>query len=228
MTSGIYIRTERHKQITSDAVKRFYQNGGINPRGMKDKKHTEESRRKLREAYQKRKSSGEKIGFQKRNSYGKVNKGKKYSNRKRRSDADISTNIEILRKVNIGNKYTKGIAPWNKHLTKQTDNRLKQMGERRKGKFGLQKEKHPMWKGGISEIKTLAGKERIAGRKRPDLCEACGLIETKSSRSLCFDHNHITGKFRGWICHHCNLALGHTKDDSVRLLKLIKYLQNNI
>ena len=31
-------------------------------------------------------------------------------------------------------------------------------------------------------------------------CQACG-----EQRVLCLDHCHETGRFRGWICHPCNL-----------------------
>lgn len=35
-------------------------------------------------------------------------------------------------------------------------------------------------------------------------CEICG-----KACNLCYDHNHATGEFRGWLCSHCNLILGH-------------------
>jgi hypothetical protein len=38
------------------------------------------------------------------------------------------------------------------------------------------------------------------------------------------DHDHLTGKVRGLLCHHCNAALGHVKDDPAILAALIKYL----
>lgn len=57
------------------------------------------------------------------------------------------------------------------------------------------------------------------GQKRPSTCSICG----KGGR-ICFDHCHATGDFRGWPCHHCNLILGHAKDDSALLRKLAEYL----
>ena len=61
--------------------------------------------------------------------------------------------------------------------------------------------------------------EERAGRLRPKTCEVCG----KSGR-ICFDHDHKTGKFRGWLCVGCNTFLGRIDDNKEVLKKLISYL----
>ena len=66
--------------------------------------------------------------------------------------------------------------------------------------------------------------ETKAGRPRPDVCEACGRPEHAKGKILNFDHNHATGKFRGWLCSGCNKILGLAHDDPSRLSKLITYL----
>jgi hypothetical protein len=38
-------------------------------------------------------------------------------------------------------------------------------------------------------------------------CELCGTIPKK--RGLDQDHDHRTGKTRGWLCHSCNRKLWH-------------------
>lgn len=63
-------------------------------------------------------------------------------------------------------------------------------------------------------------KEQLAGRKRPTRCDIC----KKSGRTIHYDHDHVTGLFRGWICHNCNAALGHVKDSAKLLYKLADYL----
>ena len=66
--------------------------------------------------------------------------------------------------------------------------------------------------------------ETMAGRSRPEICEACGGPPDKG-KSLHFDHCHALGHFRGWICRECNLILGYAKDEPARLLKLIAYIK---
>ena len=64
--------------------------------------------------------------------------------------------------------------------------------------------------------------QKLAGRERPDNCELCG-----ERGHTVFDHNHGTGKFRGWLCHRCNRVLGSVKDDPNLLQKLADYLNRD-
>jgi hypothetical protein len=73
-------------------------------------------------------------------------------------------------------------------------------------------------------IKHAIDLETMAGRPRPDICDACGGLPDKG-KSLHFDHCHQHGHFRGWLCRNCNLMLGYAKDDPNRLRKLIAYLK---
>ena len=72
--------------------------------------------------------------------------------------------------------------------------------------------------------KRIVDLETMAGRPRPEFCEACGGLPDKG-KSMHFDHCHRHGHFRGWICRECNLILGHAKDEPARLLKLIAYIK---
>jgi len=56
---------------------------------------------------------------------------------------------------------------------------------------------------------------------RCTICEG----ELKKDKQTHIDHNHKTGLVRGLLCHHCNLGLGHFKDDISSLLNAIKYLE---
>lgn len=72
--------------------------------------------------------------------------------------------------------------------------------------------------------------EAAATRPCPELCEACGRPPFKRGipkPRLDWDHDHVTGKFRGWLCGHCNKALGLVQDSSSRLESLIQYLHRN-
>lgn len=64
--------------------------------------------------------------------------------------------------------------------------------------------------------------EISAGRPKPLTCEVCG-----AGGKIFYDHDHVTGKFRGWLCMQCNLALGHARDNTALLYKLIKYLDTS-
>lgn len=50
-------------------------------------------------------------------------------------------------------------------------------------------------------------------------CEICG-----GDKYIYYDHDHQTGKFRGWLCRSCNSMLGFAKDDVIILEKAIEYL----
>mgnify|MGYP001160657817 CR=1 FL=1 len=72
------------------------------------------------------------------------------------------------------------------------------------------------WKKHIEEL------GKLVGRPRPHNCEICG-----QEGVIVFDHDHNTGKFRGWICERCNTVLGKVKDDIGTLNDLIKYLKKS-
>lgn len=80
------------------------------------------------------------------------------------------------------------------------------------------------WKDGISKSER---QEKIAGRARPLSCEICREFERRRNTRLCFDHDHSTGEFRGWLCSRCNSVLGYVNDDINLLEALTKYLIRN-
>ncbi len=59
------------------------------------------------------------------------------------------------------------------------------------------------------------------------LCAVCGISENELTRRLHIDHDHISGKFRGWLCTNCNCALGLMKDSCELLTKLALYAEQN-
>lgn len=56
------------------------------------------------------------------------------------------------------------------------------------------------------------------------LCAVCRKPEVIKDRPLRVDHDHKTGRVRGLLCHHCNVALGHFKDDPQLLRAAMEYL----
>ena len=92
-------------------------------------------------------------------------------------------------------------------------------------------EKNVNWKGGVTKEKgynsMLRRKslELKAGRQQPLHCELCGTLGSDLKKGLCYDHDHETGKFRGWLCGRCNTALGLVSDNSELLLKMSEYVK---
>jgi hypothetical protein len=66
-------------------------------------------------------------------------------------------------------------------------------------------------------------KESIGGpiRPKPVLCE----IEGCGDLAFALDHCHETGKFRGWLCHGCNTALGRFGDNIENIMRVMAYLR---
>lgn len=52
-------------------------------------------------------------------------------------------------------------------------------------------------------------------------CGGCG----DPLLSPAVDHDHATGAVRGLLCTGCNTALGSLRDDPVRILRLLAYLE---
>ena len=48
----------------------------------------------------------------------------------------------------------------------------------------------------------------------------------KKSGTWCCDHDHVSEKFRGWLCHDCNRGIGNLGEDIARLQRSIEYLSD--
>ena len=61
-----------------------------------------------------------------------------------------------------------------------------------------------------------------------ETCAICGVELTgrgQAANAPSFDHNHATGKFRGWLCSRHNRALGAFNDDPALLRKAADYIE---
>lgn len=58
--------------------------------------------------------------------------------------------------------------------------------------------------------------------RKVGICDIC-----EKEKPLCYDHDHKTGKHRGWLCHHCNVGIGFLQDSTEILKTAIDYLQKS-
>lgn len=80
-------------------------------------------------------------------------------------------------------------------------------------------------KRGPDAVAAIARKHRglpTPTRPEPKICELC---EKQSLKRLHLDHDHSSGKFRGWLCDTCNRGLGYFKDSPQLLRKAAIYLE---
>lgn len=68
---------------------------------------------------------------------------------------------------------------------------------------------------GISKLEYLSMLENAV----------CGNTGCNSTYRLHIDHDHATGKVRGWLCSDCNTALGLLHDSLEKINGLKKYLE---
>ena len=73
--------------------------------------------------------------------------------------------------------------------------------------------------------RKLRGQIEAPTRPCPVTCEAC--YQPPGKKPLAEDHSKVTGKFRGWLCHKCNLAFGLLGDDLDSIREKLRYLEKD-
>lgn len=68
--------------------------------------------------------------------------------------------------------------------------------------------------------RRLRGIVNPSGETRTGACEIC-----REECDLVYDHDHVTGLFRGWLCNRCNSGLGWFRDNQDTLLAAASYLR---
>lgn len=94
--------------------------------------------------------------------------------------------------------------------------------------------KHPGRQNEVSARYYAANKPKVKASKRramygelppePLNCQGCGVLFADTKKGSCVDHDHTTGKVRGFLCNGCNLILGYAGDNIHKLESLIDYL----
>ena len=81
------------------------------------------------------------------------------------------------------------------------------------------KECYTKYKIGLDHVKKKVYRSGVSSEKN---CQCCGASHTK--RKIVLDHCKHTLKFRGWLCHPCNVAIGGLGDDIQSVRKALLYL----
>ena len=59
-----------------------------------------------------------------------------------------------------------------------------------------------------------------------NVCRICGTDSPgRNHANWSVDHDHLTGRVRGLLCHRCNVGVGHFDDDPSRLRRAADYLE---
>lgn len=100
---------------------------------------------------------------------------------------------------------------------------------------GPQTRVHRTTRGWCCAIKQREHDPSYHRKHRPvgPFCEICGVTEPvlqmnrehRRGTTLCWDHDHATGKHRGTLCQRCNKLLGSVGDSTALLNAAISYLQ---
>ena len=159
-------------------------------------------------------------------------KGRKTSDETRKKQSEIKKAFYGPKKKKRIHKYSSEYYEKNKEKCLERQRRYRNNPEKREEYLKRAREKSKRWYEKNKEKrykynreywkKHIISLEKEVGRKKPLYCEIC-----KEKKRICFDHDHKTGKFRGWICDRCNLILGHINDDKRILKNLLEYLDNN-
>jgi RNA polymerase subunit RPABC4/transcription elongation factor Spt4 len=76
---------------------------------------------------------------------------------------------------------------------------------------------------------TVEEHNRLMAESR-GLCAICGQPETRTYRGrvkvLAVDHNHVTGKVRGLLCHNCNTMIAMSREQCGVLIRATEYLNS--
>ena len=68
-------------------------------------------------------------------------------------------------------------------------------------------------------------------KKPPDYslfkCPICQKVSIPGIKKIVLEHNHKTGKVRGYVCESCNTGIGRFDDDIAMLKRAIKWLNQD-
>lgn len=88
-------------------------------------------------------------------------------------------------------------------------------------------------KGTVDQVKAAARTRRWLAKTKghvecvdfppPPADSHCSICSR--TKKLVLDHDHTTGKFRGYICRDCNMGIGKLGDNLDSLMRAVNYLR---
>ena len=69
--------------------------------------------------------------------------------------------------------------------------------------------------------RSLNTRVALVGRQAPEACELCN-----RKLALVADHDHGSGRYRGWICRLCNAVIGFTEENPELLRRIAAWIEN--
>ena len=105
------------------------------------------------------------------------------------------------------------------HRKWQEDNREKSNEYSRKWREENPEKRRAAW---VKHKYSLTDEEYERLEAHDGICDSCQTAEATD-----IDHCHDTGAVRGRLCHGCNVALGMTDEDPLRLRALADYIENS-
>jgi len=98
-----------------------------------------------------------------------------------------------------------------------------------KHRYGITEEKYKQMLVEQNYTCKICGQLPDKCQTMPDKCQTMpDKCQTMPDKPLYVDHCHLTKTVRGLLCHQCNIALGHMKDDPVRLEKAAHYIRRSV
>lgn len=78
-----------------------------------------------------------------------------------------------------------------------------------------------------AKIYNMSYQELLIIKESQDYrCAICNVHEENESKALAIDHDHDTGRVRGYLCMKCNRGIGFLQDSVEILTKAIEYLNS--
>lgn len=159
--------------------------------------------------------------------------------RKARTKAEIDYDLESQSKVCSACNTRKDFSLFSDNKTKKgsPDGKsyvCKSCDSTRHKKWKQENTDHVLKLQRNNDLKNLYGISQedysLLLEKQEYKCAICGATSNKGgmyNKYFCVDHDHISNKVRGLLCHRCNVGLGCFSDKPELVRNALEYLESN-